>query len=211
MSENVKPKSKTVIANEIIKKYAQPIEINGVTPNFKVKDNKAIVLTSGKEISSETLEVFYWKLKDMIRNPKAFPLNFAEILLSKLCVIVFGIWIILTGVQILGGEVVVPILTGFLGIIPIMLAWSASTFYFYDESVIKRKRKQMCNNILGEDSDFVIAALYNNWSEKNTLTQEREVLGKATYKQDKIYLIGGLTILSEDLEKFLSKMNWLEK
>lgn len=210
-NENVKPKSKTVIANEIIKKYAQPIETNGVTPNFKIKDNNAIVLTSGKEISSETLEVFYWKLKDMVRNPKVFPLNFAEVLLSKLFIMVFSVWVILTGVQILGGAVVIPILTGFLGVIPVMLAWSASTFYFYDESVIKRKRKQVFDNILGEDSDFVIAALYNNWSDKKTLTQEREVLGKATYKQDKIYLVGGLTILSEDLGKFLTKMNWLDK
>lgn len=111
----------------------------------------------------------------------------------------------------LGGSVVVPFLTGFLGVIPVMLAWSVSTFYFYDDTVIKRKRKQMCDDLLGEDSDFVIAALYNNWSDKKTLSQEREVLGKATYRQDKIYLIGGLNILSEDLEKFLTKMKWIDK
>lgn len=85
--ETVKQKSKTAVATEIIKKYAQPIEVNGVEPNFTIKD-KTIILTSGKEISSETLEIFYWKLKSIISNPKSFPLNFAEVLLSKLFILV---------------------------------------------------------------------------------------------------------------------------
>lgn len=207
--EVVKNKTKKAMANEIIDKYAKSITINDITPNFTIR-NKSVVLNSGTEIAAEKLEEFYWKLKELQGNPRQLPLNIWEKMLSKLFQLFLVVWVILTSVQILGGETPIPFLTGFLGVIPVMIAWAIPTFYFLDESIITRKRKEILEKVLEQDTDFLIAALYNNWGERKTLPQEREVLGKATFKQNKIYLIGGLQILSEDLLAFLKKMKWID-
>lgn len=203
-------KNKKTVAKEIMQKYGKKLEVNGVEPTLKLHKEK-VVLSNEKEISSDALVKFLSKCQFFLKNPKEIKLTWWERACNNLVGIIFGVFVVNTLVFLIENIELIPWLSGWTGLFVVTVLLAGKIFYFMDEGVISEKRKKEFTEILGEDSNFVIAALYNYWGEKKMLMKEREILGKATVIQDKIYLVGGLTILEQDLKVFLERNKWIPK
>lgn len=203
-------KNKKAVAKEIMQKYGKKLEINGVEPTLKLHKEK-VILSNQKELSSDDLVKLLARCQFFLKNPKEMTLTWWEKAANNLVGIIFGLFIMNTLVFFLENIELIPWLSKWSGLFIVTVLLAGKIFYFMDEGVISEKRKKELTEILGEDSNFVIAALYNYWGEKKMLMKEREILGKATVVQDKIYLVGGLTILEQDLKSFLERNKWIPK
>lgn len=189
--------------NLVEKKYAVPLKVGSSEPTFTIKDNK-MVLSSGEIIEKQYIEKFMAGIDYLLNVKKPLELNKWESGLMHLMGVFWGIFLVSTFVKIVEGVTLIPYLTGLPGMAFVTLCCAAWIFYFMDEKVLIRKRRQYLQKTLPDniDVDTLVAALYNRWSVNKTISKEKEMLRKAMIVMNKIYLTPGLKVLNEDLNNW---------